>query len=300
MRVNAAVAALGLAAVLATSALLYAALKYLGAAYLFYLAYQMLRRSHAPGTSPSPVAARPMKVFRDGVIVAVLNPKTALFYAALLPQFVDSPADFTRQALMLGGLFVAIAAVSDSMYVVLSRGIASTPRQPDPRPQGGSLRSGRHVRGTGIAGRHHQSSRRHQASSLRVTVTPAMAPSEKRNVLLLACAQALAQTTSVVVITASGVVGLSLAPDRSLATLPVAMTLVGTATTLIPASWFMQRFGRRAGFLLGATLGCLAGLAAAAAVQAHSFTLFIVAAAAGGRLFRFLAVLPVRSLRCGQ
>jgi MFS family permease len=105
-----------------------------------------------------------------------------------------------------------------------------------------------------------------------------MAPSEKKNVLLLACAQALAQTASVVVITASGVVGLSLAPDRSLATLPVAMTLVGTAITLIPASWFMQRFGRRAGFLLGATLGCLAGLAAAAAVQAHSFTLFLVAA----------------------
>jgi threonine/homoserine/homoserine lactone efflux protein len=123
--VNAAVAALGMAAVLATSALLYAALKYLGAAYLFYLAYQMLRHNDAPGTTPAPAAARPMKIFRDGVIVAVLNPKTALFYAALLPQFVDSAADFTRQALVLGGLFVAIAGASDSLYVVLSRGIAS-------------------------------------------------------------------------------------------------------------------------------------------------------------------------------
>jgi MFS family permease len=81
-----------------------------------------------------------------------------------------------------------------------------------------------------------------------------------------------------VVITASGVVGLSLAPDRSLATLPVAITLVGTAATLIPASWFMQRFGRRAGFALGATMGCLAGLAAAAAVHIHSFALFLFAA----------------------
>jgi MFS family permease len=105
-----------------------------------------------------------------------------------------------------------------------------------------------------------------------------MIPSEKRNVLLLAGAQALAQTTSVVVITASGVVGLELAPSRSLATLPVAMTLVGTAITLIPASWLMQRFGRRAGFLLGATLGCLAGLAAAVAVHRHSFGLFLFAA----------------------
>jgi threonine/homoserine/homoserine lactone efflux protein len=123
--VNATVAALGIAAVLAASALLYAVLKYLGAAYLFYLAYQMLRRNDLPGTTPSSTAEPPIKVFRDGVIVAVLNPKTALFYAALLPQFVDSPADFTRQALMLGGLFVAVAAASDSMYVVLSRGIAT-------------------------------------------------------------------------------------------------------------------------------------------------------------------------------
>jgi MFS family permease len=105
-----------------------------------------------------------------------------------------------------------------------------------------------------------------------------MLSSERRNVLLLAGSQALAQTTSVVVITASGVVGLSLAPQKSLATLPVAMTLVGTALTLIPASWLMQRFGRRAGFLVGASLGCLAGLIAAAAVREHSFMLFLLAA----------------------
>jgi MFS family permease len=105
-----------------------------------------------------------------------------------------------------------------------------------------------------------------------------MPNSGKRNVLLLAGAQALAQTTSVVVITASGVVGLDLAPTRSLATLPVAMTLVGTAITLIPASALMQRLGRRAGFAVGASLGCLAGLAAALAVHAHSFWLFLVAA----------------------
>lgn len=123
--VNAAVAALGLAAVLAASAVLYAVLKYLGAAYLFYLAHQMLRQADAPASLFAAATSRPMKVFGDAVIVAVLNPKTALFYAALLPQFVDSPADFTRQALMLGGLFVAVAGISDSMYVLLSRGIAA-------------------------------------------------------------------------------------------------------------------------------------------------------------------------------
>jgi threonine/homoserine/homoserine lactone efflux protein len=123
--VNAVAASVGLAAVLATSALLYAMLKYLGAAYLFYLAFQMLHRPPASTTTAALQPTRPGKVFRDGVIVAVLNPKTALFYAALLPQFVDSPQDFTRQALALSAVFVAIAAVSDSMYVLLSRGIAT-------------------------------------------------------------------------------------------------------------------------------------------------------------------------------
>jgi len=123
--VNAMVASLGLAAILAASTLLYAVLKYLGAAYLFYLAYLMLRQSGATLRAPTLGVTRPGKVFRDGVVVAVLNPKTALFYAALLPQFVDQPAFFTRQALMLSFIFVAIAGVSDSLYVLLSRGIAA-------------------------------------------------------------------------------------------------------------------------------------------------------------------------------
>lgn len=124
--VNAVAASLGLAAVLATSAVLYAVLKYLGAAYLFYLAFQMLRRrAETAEATVSMQRTRPGKVFRDGVIVAILNPKTALFYAALLPQFVDSPRDFTAQALVLSAVFVSIAALSDSMYVLLSRGLAA-------------------------------------------------------------------------------------------------------------------------------------------------------------------------------
>lgn len=100
---------------------------------------------------------------------------------------------------------------------------------------------------------------------------------ERRNVLLLASAQALFQTVSVLIVTASGVVGLQLAPDASLATLPIAMTLVGSAVTVIPASLFMQRYGRQAGFSLGAALCSIAGLAAAAAVRVHSFWLFMLA-----------------------
>ena len=89
---------------------------------------------------------------------------------------------------------------------------------------------------------------------------------EKRNVFLLAGTQALFQTVSVMVITASGYVGWVLAPDRTLATLPIAMMMVAVALTMIPASLFMERFGRKAGFMLGSALGTLAGILAAGAI----------------------------------
>jgi MFS family permease len=101
-----------------------------------------------------------------------------------------------------------------------------------------------------------------------------MISQEKRSVLLLASAQALFQTLSIMVLTASGVVGLQLAADKRLATLPIAMMLVGAAATMIPAALLMRRYGRKAGFLLGATLGCAAGVTAAAAVYRHDFWLF--------------------------
>ncbi len=100
---------------------------------------------------------------------------------------------------------------------------------------------------------------------------------EKRNVLILSATQALFQTVSVMVITLSGVVGWMLAEDKSLATLPIALMIVAAAVTMIPASLFMQRFGRKAGFLLGAILGCAAGLLAAVAIWLESFPLFVAA-----------------------
>lgn len=100
---------------------------------------------------------------------------------------------------------------------------------------------------------------------------------EKRNVLLLASTQTLFQTVSVMVMTLSGLVGLQLATDKRLATLPIAMMAVAIAATIIPASLLMQRFGRKAGFLLGTALGCMAGLTAAAAIGMHSFALFVFA-----------------------
>lgn len=100
---------------------------------------------------------------------------------------------------------------------------------------------------------------------------------EKRNVQLLAGAQALFQTASVMVMTLSGLVGLQIAPDKSLATLPIAMMMVAAAATMIPASILMQRFGRKTGFLLGTMLGGMAGLTAAGAIWLGNFWLFVFA-----------------------
>ena len=100
---------------------------------------------------------------------------------------------------------------------------------------------------------------------------------EMRSVLMLAGTQALFHTASVMVMTLSGLVGLQMATDKSLATLPIAMMMVAAAVTMIPASMLMQRFGRKAGFLLGTVLGCLAGLSAAGAIWLGSFWLFVCA-----------------------
>ncbi len=126
---NAALAALGLAALMAASAAAFAIVKFAGAAYLVFLAVQTLRTkpqtpgpgagpddpSSAHGTPRSVPTAR--RIFRDGFLVALLNPKTALFFAALLPQFIVPGAAPLPQTLFLGLVFVAVAVCTDSLYV---------------------------------------------------------------------------------------------------------------------------------------------------------------------------------------
>ena len=78
------------------------------------------------------------------------------------------------------------------------------------------------------------------------------------------------------VMTVSGLIGQSLAANKAFATLPIAMMTLMVAVTMIPASMFMQRHGRKAGFLLGTAIGALAGLIAAVAIWLGSFPLFVV------------------------
>jgi threonine/homoserine/homoserine lactone efflux protein len=113
----------GLAALLALSTWAFAVVKYAGAAYLVYLGVQTLRARPSEASSHVP-AAPAARVFRDGVLVAFLNPKTALFFAAFLPQFIDPDSAPVRQSLLLAGVFVAIAAVTDTLYSLLAGTLA--------------------------------------------------------------------------------------------------------------------------------------------------------------------------------
>lgn len=115
---NALAAAVGLAALFAVSSLAFSVVKYAGALYLAYLGVQMLRSSSTGNSTAVPVAAPLARVFRDGFVVALLNPKTTVFFAAFLPQFLSPNAPPMFQSMALGFLFVAIAALTDSVYAL--------------------------------------------------------------------------------------------------------------------------------------------------------------------------------------
>ena len=119
-------AAFGLAALLAASATAFAALKWAGAAYLLWLAVGMLRAASSNAVEPVAVAserdASPglVRLFRQGVLTNVLNPKIALFFLALLPQFIDADAaDKLLAFLFLGLWFVVQGALFLAAFVLL-------------------------------------------------------------------------------------------------------------------------------------------------------------------------------------
>lgn len=106
----------------------------------------------------------------------------------------------------------------------------------------------------------------------------ALLQSQHRNVLLLALCQAIFVCGQTTLIFLGGLVGFALASDKSLATLPISAVILGTAVMTIPASLFMRRVGRRAGFMTGAVIGIFAMLLCAAAIQLAAFWLFTLGA----------------------
>ena len=102
--VHAMAAGLGLAALIATAPLAFEAIRWVGVAYLLWLAWQLF--TAPPGTKAA-VPIRPARAFRDGLITNLTNPKVALFVLAFLPQFVDpGRGRLALQFLMLGAVIV--------------------------------------------------------------------------------------------------------------------------------------------------------------------------------------------------
>ena len=102
-------AALGLAAIMHTSALLFTTMKYAGVAYLLWLAWQSLRDGGALSVSDDRKSDAWWRIARRGVLINVLNPKLSIFFLALLPPFLSgNPETATAEMLVLGGVFMAM------------------------------------------------------------------------------------------------------------------------------------------------------------------------------------------------
>jgi threonine/homoserine/homoserine lactone efflux protein len=121
---NALGAAIGLGAILAVSTTAFLVIKYAGALYLIFLGIKAFKARSAGAPARTVEAARDLAVFREGFLVALLNPKTALFFAAFLPQFMSPDAAPVWQSVALGAIFVTIAALTDAIYALAAGVVA--------------------------------------------------------------------------------------------------------------------------------------------------------------------------------
>ena len=138
-------AVLGLSAVLASSAIAYSLVKYAGAAYLVYLGVRrFMDRDGADAAQVDAAALSLRRVYAQAVVVEALNPKSAIFFLAFLPQFVNpARGSVTVQLLALGLIFIAMGLISDSLYAITTGSAAGTLRRSRTY-----LRAQRYVSGT--------------------------------------------------------------------------------------------------------------------------------------------------------
>ena len=114
-------AAVGLSAILATSATAFAIVKWIGAAYLIWLGIQALRSDEGSYSGKSQInRASDFKIYQQGVLVAALNPKVAVFFLAFLPQFVvEGAGPASAQLFLHGSLIIVVAAFVEPPLVIL-------------------------------------------------------------------------------------------------------------------------------------------------------------------------------------
>ena len=124
--VHTTLAVLGVSAILMASALAFAIMKYVGAAYLVYLGLKALLQRSASLDLPSSERTFGKRAFTQGFLCEVLNPKSALFFLAFLPQFVDSAAGYPHvQLAVFGLLFIALGAISTCGYALAAAHVGS-------------------------------------------------------------------------------------------------------------------------------------------------------------------------------
>lgn len=117
--VHVAAATVGLSALIVASSLAFNAVKFAGAVYLIFIGVRKLLGRDEPRLEPGRQKVSYRRAFMRGAVVNVLNPKTALFFLALLPQFIDTDrGGVWSQALLLGLVFVGLGLVTDSLYAL--------------------------------------------------------------------------------------------------------------------------------------------------------------------------------------
>jgi threonine/homoserine/homoserine lactone efflux protein len=127
--VHVAAAVVGLSALVASSAAAFAVVKYVGAAYLILLGVQRLRTPGGVALADVPPDSR-WRLYRQGVVVSVLNPKVAVFFLAFLPQFIDPDRGAVAlQVAVLGALFVAVAATLDCLWALAAGSVGDRLRR---------------------------------------------------------------------------------------------------------------------------------------------------------------------------
>jgi threonine/homoserine/homoserine lactone efflux protein len=126
------VSLLGLGALLATSALWFTAVKWVGGAYLLYLGVKLLRAGVASAALPAVAApGSRWRLFANTYLVTALNPKGIIFFVAFLPQFINPAAEVSRQLWTLAITFVVMASLNATLYAAFAasaRRVLSSPR----------------------------------------------------------------------------------------------------------------------------------------------------------------------------
>ena len=123
--VHVAAAVAGLSALIVSSAIAFSTVKYAGAAYLVFVGVKKWLERDDPADPAARIPRSGRRVFAQGVVVNVLNPKTALFFLAFLPQFVDRDRTVWTQIAVLGLCWVVLGLMSDGAYALAGGTIGS-------------------------------------------------------------------------------------------------------------------------------------------------------------------------------